>query len=177
MYILTYTISYTIKQNIHSINIGGYSLYSHLEDYIYELYTTIGVKKPKDLDMYTIAKKLGVKVTYEENINFYFDNEIYLKKGTKKQEWVDFAHELCHKLRHAGVQLNMHRLFIDLQEYQANYFTYHFCVPTFMLDQLKEVSVYEIMNQFNVEYDFAVRRLEMYKNKFYGVINYERVTY
>ena len=55
--------------------------------------------------------------------------------------------------------------FINLQEWQAKQFAYHFCVPTFMLDDLEEVTVYEIMNQFNVDEEFAVRRLEMYQNK------------
>lgn len=59
----------------------------------------------------------------------------------------------------------MHPMFIDLQEWQANHFAYHFCVPTFMLEDLEEVTIYEIMNLFNVCYDFASKRIEMYQNK------------
>lgn len=66
----------------------------------------------------------------------------------------------------------MHRLFIDLQEYQAAYFAYHFSIPTFMLEDLKEVSACEIMNLFNVEEEFALRRLEMYQNKVYERMSY-----
>ncbi|MFE0508100.1 ImmA/IrrE family metallo-endopeptidase [Peribacillus butanolivorans] len=40
----------------------------------------------------------------------------------------EFAHELCHILRHDGNQIYMPKMFIKLQENQANYFTYHFCI-------------------------------------------------
>ncbi len=140
-------------------------MYSHIEEYIYELYTSIGVENPWDIDMILIAKKLGVEVIYKEK-PFRFDNEIILVRGDKSEEWMEFGHEICHFLRHCGSQLDMHPLFIDLQEYQANYFSYHFCVPTFMLDKLFNYTIYDVMNLFNVEFEFASKRLEMYKNKF-----------
>ncbi|MDY0394741.1 ImmA/IrrE family metallo-endopeptidase [Virgibacillus halophilus] len=89
-----------------------------------------------------------------------------------KKEWQEFGHELAHHLRHCGQQLNMHPLFRQLQEYQATYFAYHFCVPTFMLQQLIGISVKQIMNLFNVEYEFAVRRLEIYQNNKLGGLIY-----
>ncbi|GIO25296.1 ImmA/IrrE family metallo-endopeptidase [Oceanobacillus sp. J11TS1] len=95
------------------------------------------------------------------------DNEIILNKGTPRQEWMMFGHEVCHYLRHCGIQLVMNKLFIDLQEYQANYFAYHFCVPTFMLDELKINSVKDIVDHFNVDYEFAWKRFEIYQNKHY----------
>jgi len=140
-------------------------LYTHLEDYINSLYKRMGITQPKQLDMHRIAKLLGLEITYDEEKIFYFSNEISLRKSTKVQEWIDFAHEVCHHLKHVGIQLVMHPLFIDLQEYQASHFAYHFCVPTFMLENVSDLSVRKIMNLFNVEYEFAERRLEMYKNK------------
>ncbi|API92465.1 MULTISPECIES: ImmA/IrrE family metallo-endopeptidase [unclassified Virgibacillus] len=140
-------------------------MYTHLEDYIYELYTSIGIKNPADLDKQIIAKKLGVDIIYEEDKLFRFDNEISLIRNTERQEWMDFGHEIGHYLRHCGCQLNMHPLFIDLQEWQANNFAYHFCVPTFMLDKLYNYKIFDIMQLVNVDYDFVYRRLEMYTNK------------
>lgn len=155
-----------MKGNIHSIN-GGFCLYTHLEEVIYKLYKSIGIMIPEKLDMHLIAKRLGIKITYEEEKIFRCDDEISLTRGTKIEEWLSFAHELGHYLRHAGMQLAMHPLFRQLQEYQASSFTYHFCVPTFMLDNLKEVTIRGIMNLFNVDYDFACKRLEMYQSKMY----------
>jgi hypothetical protein len=60
----------------------------------------------------------------------------------------------------------MHPLFIDLQEWQAINFAYHFCVPTFMFDF--NYTVYDIVQLFNVDYAFACKRLEKYRNKFYS---------
>lgn len=34
-----------------------------------------------------------------------------------------------------------------------------------MLQEIKGVDVYDVVELFNVEFDFALRRLEMYKNK------------
>lgn len=138
--------------------------YTHLEDYIYELFTSIKVMKPQDLDMHSIARKLGVTILYKKKVLRY-DNEIHLNRGTKRQEWQDFGHEIGHYLRHCGCHFNMHYLFRNLQEYQATYFAYHFCVPTFMLEKLSIYSASDIMYLFNVEQDFALRRLEMYQNK------------
>ncbi|WP_199775446.1 ImmA/IrrE family metallo-endopeptidase [Microbulbifer pacificus] len=141
-------------------------MYSHLEDYIFRIFSSIGVEQPKDLDMHTIANKLGVEITYQKRA-FRLDNEIVLVKSTARIEWMIFGHEACHYLRHSGNQLLMNQLFFDLQEWQADHFAYHFCVPTFMLDQLGEISVYDIVNLFNVDFEFAIKRLEMYQNKQY----------
>ena len=45
---------------------------------------------------------------------------------SKEKQWEDFAHELCHVLKHAGNQLYMNQMFRELQEFQANQFMYHF---------------------------------------------------
>src|SRR5690606_40765347 len=109
---------------------------------------------------------LGVKIIYKQRA-LRLDNEVLLTNGTASEEWIEFGHEICHFLRHVGNQLIMHTLFRQLQEYQANYFAYHFCIPTFMLDKLFNYTIYDVMNLFNVDYDFASKRLEMYKNKFF----------
>lgn len=139
-------------------------VYSHLEDYINQLYKFLSIDQPEQLNIPTVAAKLGLEVRYG-NVNFCIGKHIMLQKSTKQKEWQMFGHEVCHYLRHYGNQLKMHPLFVDLQEYQANYFSYHFCVPTFMLSDLREVTHYVIMEKFNVEENFALRRLEMYQNK------------
>jgi len=137
---------------------------NNIERYVYNLYKSIQVTHPEQLKLKSIASELGVSVLYG-SISFSFNNVVILEKTNKQMEWQMFGHELCHVLRHVGNQLNMHYLFVQLQEWQADYFAYHFCVPTFMLFNLKEVSVNVIANKFNVEYDFALRRFEMYQNK------------
>lgn len=139
-------------------------VYTYTEDYISDLYQSLSINNPYDLDIDYIAEKLRVRVYYGD-FSFKYDNNIIIKKSTKQREWQKFGHEIAHFLRHVGSHLAMNYLFRDLQEYQAKHFSYHFCVPTFMLQKLKEVSVDVIMNLFNVEEGFAARRLEMYQSK------------
>lgn len=151
-------------------------MYTHIEDYIYELYTSIGVKNPNDLDMRFIAKQLGVEIIYQKRA-FRLNNEILLTNGTRSEEWVEFGHEICHFLRHVGNQLKMPPLFRELQEWQADYFAYHFCVPTFMLLEFEfpkysERAIQQIALSFNVTIDFARKRFNMYKNKQYQQTNF-----
>lgn len=143
---------------------GSFSLYTHLEDYVINIYKIVGISKPYELDMRTIAKRLGIKLVYWKS-TFRIGNEIVLLSGTKQSEWQRFGHELCHYLIHYGHQLNMHYLFRELQEYQADHFAYHFCVPTFMLEQLQNFNIYDVMDLFNVEFEFALKRLEIYERK------------
>jgi len=151
-------------------------LYTHLEDYIYDLLKVIKINEPKELTIDNVANKLDLTVTYRSKA-FRFNDLIVLRPGTKQQEWQNFVHELSHYLRHVGNQLSMHYLFRDLQEDQSNHFSYHFCVPTFMLQELREVSVQAIMNLFNVEEGFAFRRLEMYQSKIIDGRNISERTY
>lgn len=138
--------------------------YTHLEDFINELYRSLAITNPQQLQISYVAKLLKLKIYYG-NVSLRYENKLVIKKSNRQREWQLFGHEVGHYLRHSGNHLPMYPLFRDLQEYQANFFAYHFCVPTFMLMQVANISVYEIMNQFNVDYKFASRRLEMYQNK------------
>lgn len=78
-----------------------------------------------------------------------------------QEQWQDFVHELAHVLKYAENPFNMNRMTRELQEYQANSFMYHFCVPTFMLEKLslprmQSEAIKLIGDTFNVTYPFAV---------------------
>nr|WP_289038197.1 ImmA/IrrE family metallo-endopeptidase [uncultured Allobacillus sp.] len=137
---------------------------THLEDYIHNLYKHLSITEPQHLTIESIAQKLGLTVDYG-SVAFRFGDFIILQETNEQQEWQQFGHEVCHYLRHHGSQLTMAKTFMQLQEYQADYFAYHFCVPTFMLDQIDNLSIHDIINLFNVEYDFAQRRFDIYENK------------
>lgn len=89
-------------------------MYTHLEQYIYELYRNMNIDRPEQLDMRSIAKKLKINIYYG-NFNMRYGNNIILAKTTKQQQWVKFAHETGHYLRHCGHQLDMNPLFFELQ--------------------------------------------------------------
>lgn len=149
---------------------------NRIEKYIYNFYKRISISEPHHLGVHSISERINLPVLYWE-----FTSEATHYDGRYKmfinqhlppqQQWQDFGHEICHILRHDGDQNGMVMSFLELQEWQANYFSYHFCVPTFMLVTLEEVTVYEIMTQFNVDFEFASKRLNLLNNKIIGVLN------
>lgn len=145
-----------------------------MEDYIKDFYTKIGIITPTLLDFREIAEKLGIKVFYwPDSSQALFVNEkpfIFLNESlSKQQQWQEFGHELSHVLLHTGDQFYMSPLFHEYQEHKANNFMYHFCMPTFMLDELElydctPSTVIHLQKLFNVKYEFAFKRLSQYIN-------------
>jgi Zn-dependent peptidase ImmA (M78 family) len=153
---------------------GGYLMNyqtSLLEDWIYQFYKQIGISSPGQLDFRVIADCLGIQLEFwEVSSRLYKKKLIIDSRLTPQEQWEDFAHEICHKLRHSGNHMTMPDMFLELQEFQANHFSYHFCVPTFMLRKLnfqksRKETVYLIADIFNVTYALADKRLAMYENK------------
>ncbi|WP_179107281.1 ImmA/IrrE family metallo-endopeptidase [Sediminibacillus massiliensis] len=149
--------------------------YTALEDYITNLYLTNSIHSPEQLVLEKVAEKLKVPIRY-----WKYGSETNKKNGkyiifinkhlTPQQKWQEFGHELCHPLRHVGRQEYLPFPFYEMQERQANSFMYNFCVPTFMLERMEMKSTYHetailIADSFNVEYGFALNRLEMYLRK------------
>lgn len=169
---------YILLSNICSFSVLGVGNMSHLEEFIKDFYTKIGIVSPQQLHFQEVAYKLGISVYYwpnpsqalfMKNIAYIFLNEHL----NEQQKWQDFNHELAHVLLHAGNQNNITESFRKYQEHKANHFMYHACVPTFMLDTLNIQdytynTILMVQNLFNVEHDFATKRLEQYiNNKFY----------
>lgn len=143
--------------------------YTDVEKFVESLYKQLDIYSPMQLSLSAIAEALQIEIIYSETISMRIDNYIVLPRSSRQNEWQYFGHELCHYLLHEGDQRFMHSLFVDLQENQANHFAYHFCVPTFMLNQLSIKSVYDIQQHFPVTFSFALHRLEMYRNKHFSL--------
>ncbi|MED4699653.1 ImmA/IrrE family metallo-endopeptidase [Lysinibacillus capsici] len=148
---------------------------THTEDFVKDLYLKIGIYQPYQLNYKTIANALGIRVflapydgpsqaLFAKNIPFIF----LAKHLTPPQAWQDFCHELNHILQHTGNQNYMQSTWIEYQEKKADTFMYHACMPTFMLDELvgndPSLTIKDLQLIFNVEYDFAVKRLTQYFN-------------
>ena len=151
------------------------------EFFVQRLMQSLSINEPWQLGIDSISTKINVPVIFWEygsEAVFYRNRfKIFLNKYDPPQkQWETFGHESGHVFQHSGTQNKMNLPFLQYQEHQANYFAYHFCVPTFMLNKLKGVTVYDVMNLFNVEFDFALRRLEMYQSKLYvgRIINGKR---
>lgn len=102
---------------------------------------------------------------------------IFLDKClTEPQLWQDFCHELEHVLLHTGQQERMSKSWIKYLENKANDFMYHACVPSFMLDEMEydALTIENVQQLYNVEYDFAEKRLTQYFNKKMNMPNRNR---
>lgn len=166
---------FSINANIYSYYRGGNMKYTPLEDYIQKLYHHLGIEEPYQLEIKYVAEKLDISVYFMRTSSKAVDDDglitIFIdSRLSRMEQWQDFAHELCHVLRHAGNQLISPIEFIKYQEKQADQFALHFCVPTFMLMQLKLPNTFNeavalICDIFNVTPTFAKARLEKHIRK------------
>ncbi|WP_107950873.1 ImmA/IrrE family metallo-endopeptidase [Lysinibacillus parviboronicapiens] len=152
-------------------------VYTHLEDYIRDLYISIGVTRPEHLDLKIIATRLGFSLFFSPFDSTNIGNVIFIDtRLSREEQWQEFGHELCHGTQHSGNQAKSPPLFREYQEWKANNFMYHACVPTFMLNKIvlpsnKEKAIFLIQKTFNVEYWFAEKRLDQYLNNHFQSAN------
>ncbi|GLF92317.1 phage-like element PBSX protein XkdA [Bacillus safensis] len=152
---------------------------THLEEDIKRLYAQLQISGPAYRDMQRIASEFHVWVHYEDTGSMMIKHQglysIILNRSLSPEEqWQDFAHELCHVLKHTGNHFKMHKLFRELQEFQAKQFMYHFCVPTFMLMKMKlpnlrQQAILYIAQTFHVTLAFAEKRLALFEQRKAGI--------
>lgn len=147
---------------------------TELEDYIKYLYSSINISNPDELIMDDIAQKLNIEILHSSflnksvRVNGRVAINLNISLTRLEDQWETFGHELFHALKDAGNQIYFPAPLRELRENKAKNFALHFCVPTFMLDQLKwpdsNAAVFAA-NQFHVTLDFAEQRMEQYRNK------------
>lgn len=144
--------------------------YTHLEDFIFNLYANIDVFHWRQLSPELIGQRLGITVDYLPMNSLHEEDTIILdSRLTDTEQWQEFGHELCHVILHAGNQLKTPPLFKEYKEWKANSFAEHLCVPTFMLNNLmlpdtEAKAIWMIQEKFGVERGFAQKRLHQYLN-------------
>lgn len=139
---------------------------THLEDFIRKLYHRAGIYAAGDIDDKSLAKVWGLTVLCAPLPSIYFDKTIIINNAVpfKREE---FAHELCHATWHAGNQMYMPKTWLNYQEWSAENFAMHYCMPSFMLLQI-DVSQYatftafvnDVANTYDVSPAFAEKRLQ-----------------
>lgn len=138
--------------------------------YVKSLFESLLITNPYQLSIQHITEKLDIKIIYWEFSSAIAERNgkcnLFINQNLNKQhQWQEFGHEMKHFCFDRGNQNDLFNSFIYYQEVKADYFAYHFCIPTFMLEQLKEVTIHEIARIFHVDLNFAARRFDMYKNE------------
>jgi len=146
--------------------------FSTLEAFIKKFYQDIGIYHPHQLDIESIAGRIGKNVNYYEGSSMYAFNQFFLNQDLIDSKlWEDFGHEMCHALWHSGNQRLLFPSFIQYQEWRANNFMYEFCVPEFMLRKFmsepEDHPINIIIENFRVSPEFARIRYERYMMKLY----------
>lgn len=144
---------------------------TQIEEYQETLYQRIGVTHPAHLTIEEIAGRLNVWLyfgpvgskalevwpgMYSVNID---------SRLNQQEQWLDFLHELCHLLRHAGDQSIMPEQFTRAQECEANAFMLYAAMPLSMIQRLHLPQSFDgcvemLANEFRVPMGVAARRME-----------------
>ncbi|MDX5485445.1 ImmA/IrrE family metallo-endopeptidase [Bacillus pumilus] len=148
---------------------------SHLEEWIEDLYKSINIEHSHQINFEQIAASLGINIKFSPQKSFGFralSKYVIVLDSRKNRhdQWLDFAHELCHILRHENDFRIMPNTWNEYNERQATYFAYHFCVPSFMLKNLslpadQNIAAQLVADIFKVTCEFAKHRLKIYFNK------------
>lgn len=123
----------------------------------------------------TDALNIGVFTIPTESQAVEYDGRHYIFLNaflTDAEQFEEFGHELGHTLLHASDQQHMAEDYRMYQEWKANLFALHFCIPTFMLFQLKhtQIDCYDLSTLFNVTPQFAKKRLAIHNQR---LLNYQ----
>lgn len=142
--------------------------YNNLEEYVRQLLQHIDIYHPHQLNIETVYARLGIGIHYLEQDAMFVFGYIFLdSRKSEALQWQDFGHELCHALWHAGNQALIPLSMREYQEWKAENFAQHFCIPSFMLNDMKlpnyeREAIWMIMECFGVEREFAAKRLQQY---------------
>lgn len=142
--------------------------YNNLEEYVLHLLNRIDIYHPHQLNIETVHSRLGLAVHYIPHDAMFVDGHLFLDSRKKcAEQWQDFGHEVAHALLHAGDQAVLPLSMREYQEWKAESFAQHFCIPSFMLDKIKvpnykREAVWMIQEEFGVSQEFAKKRLDQY---------------
>lgn len=146
--------------------------YNHLEEYVCQFLNLIDIYSPHQLNLENLHTRLGLQLFYIPHNSMAIDGAVFLdNRKTESEQWEDFAHEMCHVIFHAGDQAVHPLPMREYQEWKAENFAQHICIPTFMLERInlpayEKDAVWMLMETFGVTRPFAEKRLQLYLRNF-----------
>ncbi|MGW7919242.1 ImmA/IrrE family metallo-endopeptidase [Staphylococcus xylosus] len=120
------------------------------------------------MEIESICKYYNILIMYNNDLNciYYYKKFtiISLKYADKETMWNEFTHELGHFALHETDQRNMHDMFNNKQENQADKFSILFQMPQSVIESEELFTQEKVMQYFNVDYNKALQRLQMLCN-------------
>jgi Zn-dependent peptidase ImmA (M78 family) len=144
-----------------------------LEDWVTKFYKSLNIFYPSDINPLTISRKLGIFLRERpfpstHQVVGRFRCIVIDSRLSNEEKREAFFHELCHILRHVGVQSMMPAAFRELQEWDANHFTKYAAIPFHMLrfiDWDEPYIIEHMANMFKVTPELCEKRLEQIKSR------------
>ncbi|BDG48820.1 ImmA/IrrE family metallo-endopeptidase [Parageobacillus sp. KH3-4] len=144
-----------------------------LEDWVTKFYTRLNIFYPCQIDPSFIARKMNIFLREKpfpstHQVVGRFRCIVVDSRLSKEEKREAFFHELCHILRHVGIQSMMPEAFRELQERDANHFTKYAAIPFHMLrfiDWHEPYIVDYMSNMFKVTPELCEERLTQVKNR------------
>jgi Zn-dependent peptidase ImmA (M78 family) len=138
-----------------------------LEDWVTRFYTRLKIFRPEDINPLIISRKLSIFLRERpfpstHQVVGRFQCIVIDSRLSQEEKREAFFHELCHILRHVGVQSMMPEAFSELQERDARHFTKYAAIPFHMLryiDIQDQFVVEQMTNIFKVTPELCTERL------------------
>jgi Zn-dependent peptidase ImmA (M78 family) len=144
-----------------------------LEDWVTNFYRQLLIVQPRHIKEEIIVRYFRIylhkkpRPSFHEVIGHYRGITVDTRTSQEEQR-EQFFHELCHLLRHFGVQSMMPEAFRELQEWDAKRFTMCAAIPYHMLkfiDFEQDNVVTETAAMFKVTEELARARLEQIQRR------------
>lgn len=147
-----------------------------LEEFLESTYEAAGIIYPYQITVDEISQRLNVWLHYRpvtsralEAVSGMYS--MFLdERLPADQQRLDFLHELCHLLRHAGNQISLPAAFTEMQEIEAEHFVLYAAMPFSMIKRLdlpdrRGLAVSALVETFQVPAAFAERRLDQLQRR------------
>ncbi|NOJ73152.1 ImmA/IrrE family metallo-endopeptidase [Paenibacillus alvei] len=152
---------------------------TRIEEFLEGLYERIGISNTYQLTIEEIAKRLNIWIYYTPMRSKALEvrpgmNSMNIdSRLPSREQWIEFLHELCHLLRHAGNQTIMPEEFTQAQEAEADAFAVYAAMP---ISMIRETSLPErccdaaacLSDEFRVPMEMAQKRLEQIRRRVYA---------
>lgn len=146
---------------------------TQLESYVSEIFKSLHIYDPTQINKIYIANKLGIYLEYSRYKPFAHEEDDFkliniYKFSSKKEQREQFYHELDHILRHSGDQLKLPKLMTDWQEWDCKSFMLYAAIPYHMIHFLGDVEYgnsKHLSDTFGVTENLIVERILQIKQR------------
>lgn len=113
---------------------------THLEQFVEQLFIEHNIVNPEQITIQSLSSAFNIYVRYAPIGSRAYESDSGMRcilldsRFAPMKQRLDFLHELCHLLRHAGNQLIMPDFFVQAQEVDAEKFVLYASMPYFMLN-------------------------------------------